>query len=185
MRVEVLSAAVVCTWIVLALCLVLLATTMKSVAKLQSLLQKPVLLSVGSRAPYFIAQSPDTSRVTLNNYLGTETVFVFIDFQCVVCRQELPEITAFHAGRKTQFVIVTEQFTTIIASVVNELVQNKLPVIIAPRLTNDFVRNYNPHGLSPYFCMVDANGLIAASGYIGKEEWKKNKLRWQAESFVG
>lgn len=61
-------------------------------------------------------------------------------------------------------------------------VQIDLPLLVAPRNTSDFLITYNPRGLTPYFCYIDAEGIVQTREHVGGPEWLRLKQRWEGAS---
>lgn len=54
-----------------------------------------------------------------------------------------------------------------------------LPVLVAPYNDSHFLVDYNPQGIFPFFCLIDAQGLVQAHAPLGKQEWAKLKRSWE------
>jgi hypothetical protein len=59
-----------------------------------------------------------------------------------------------------------------------------VPVLAAPPSRSTMTVDYNPPGLLPYFCLVDEQGLVAARGPAGGEEWNRLVETWRSADAV-
>jgi peroxiredoxin len=139
-------------------------------------------LKPGELGPDFIAQKLNGDTVTLNSYKGRSVAFLFISPSCSPCRDALPSYellrpVALRAGVEMVLVSTadaagTQQFS--------EEFDIRLPVLIAPRQTNPFARDYKTHG-TPSYCVIDPDGKVVSAGYPSMEwgEWKALTDSWQ------
>lgn len=58
-------------------------------------------------------------------------------------------------------------------------VEVDFPILVDPQFRSGFVWAYNPRGMFPYFCLIDAQGIVQARGPFGAgEEWSRLQREW-------
>ncbi|WP_236602069.1 hypothetical protein [Ktedonobacter sp. SOSP1-52] len=57
-----------------------------------------------------------------------------------------------------------------------------MPILVAPRLSTSLVMTYNPRGLTPYYCLLDAKGIVQSRGPVGMGDWPTLEHEWQSTS---
>jgi signal peptidase I len=123
-------------------------------------------LLAGQDAPPFAAQTLHDEVVTLDNYKGRAVIFLFIA-PSDHCRQVIPIYAAL--APKAAEVGITMVFVSSTGiqptrPFVEEL-HISLPVLIAPRASNSFLREYNISG-TPAYCSVNEQGRIQSAGFL-------------------
>ena len=143
---------------------------------------------VGTRAPDFSAKMLTGEYVNLKNFLGQSTLFIFFSNECFRCRKEMPMLIKLARTAKARanvnFVLVSEVG---VAETVRwrdwlldeDKVDIDLPFVIAPPNLFDFFDVYNPRVITPYYCLVDEQGIIIARNPIGDNEWETLKQDWE------
>jgi thiol-disulfide isomerase/thioredoxin len=147
-------------------------------------------LSVGEPAPDFSARTLAGNRsVRLKSYAGQSVAFIFVSPHCGTCRRKMPLLTTLSAQAKeragVEFVLVSdskaaETFNWINAIHEEDGVEINIPVLIAPHAQSDFLPTYNPRGVSPYYCLIDGQGIVQARDPLGMGEWPKLQREWEA-----
>jgi peroxiredoxin len=137
--------------------------------------RKIIDLKVGDHAPDFTAETLNGETVTLTSFAGYKTVFIFISTHCEPCEKLLPHIKplkdkAISAGVKLVLVSAAEVEA---ARAYAEEEAINLPVLVAPRNTNTFIKDYKVNA-TPAFCFITAQGSIYKAGapYLEGETWK-------------
>lgn len=132
-------------------------------------------LRQGQIAPDFTAQTLSEESVTLQDYAGHPTAFVFISTRCSHCEKLLPELESLgpHAMRAgINLVLVSDNQREEIQDYARRN-NIHLPVLIAPRSENPFFQNYQVKG-TPFYCYIDQQGKVQSAGHphITEGAWK-------------
>lgn len=131
--------------------------------------EKPPL-QAGEAAPEFEATTLSGQKVTLSDFLGKITMFIFISSQCPACAEKVVYVNSLLAKQnlsfKPTFVSMDDMETA--RSFIRELGVN-VPVIVAPETNNPFKKDYNIDS-TPTYCTIDENGRVKSSGYGVNEE---------------
>lgn len=144
-----------------------------------------VVLVVGQDAPSFTAQSLSGEKVTLATYSKRAVIFVFFapsDF----CREALSECASLVS--KAAAAGITMVFVSSTGIQPTRPFVDKLfieaTVLVAPRLSNSFLHDYNISGI-PAYCLVNTQGKVQSVGGIGKgwSEWKTLVESWTRSEF--
>lgn len=144
-------------------------------------------LAIGSKAPAFAAKALDGGYVGLEDFLGKSTLFIFFSNNCFRCRKEMPEIVSLSKAAisraNVSFVMVSKVGATETITWKNWLLEEDkvnidLPFILSPYEQFDFFDMYNPRGITPYYCLIDDEGIIRARNPIGDDEWEAFKRDW-------
>lgn len=149
-------------------------------------------LEIGSEAPDFMARTLAGQPMSNQRLAGRAVAFVFLSPTCDHCRDTLPVLNEIGplAGRAgVQVVIVTDtgplRTRTWLDTVFEEDgVRVQLPVLVAPPSRSMMAFDYNPPGVLPYFCLVGADGLIAARGTVNGPDWTAQVETWRAPDAV-
>jgi len=135
-------------------------------------------LEIGQQAPTFRARTLDGKRVTERSYSGRAVAYVFLSPNCDGCRATFPQLQAFYPAAKaqgTEIVVVTDtgvkQTTNWLETFRVAGTQVVTPIVVAPIRESNFVSTYNGPSFFPYYCFVNADGIVAVRGIIGKEPW--------------
>lgn len=144
-------------------------------------------LSVGERAPDFSAKELSGKLVSLASYTGHPVAFFFVSPHCGRCRREIPTLMKLSITAKAragvEFFLVSDASTAETHDWITTLreedgVEVNLPVLIAPRTNSDFLKTYDPRGLTPYYCFLDEQGIVQARGPLGMGEWPRLEKEW-------
>lgn len=138
----------------------------------------------GQPAPDFTAQTLKGETLSLADYAGRSVALLVVSPACRPCREALPRYEALgpiaqHAG--TELVLVSAEDLEQTRRFVEEF-RIQLPVIVASRHDNPFVKDYNFSG-TPAYCIVDSQGIVISSGWPAFEwgEWKQHVDLWTSE----
>jgi hypothetical protein len=145
-------------------------------------------LEVGHRAPDFAAVNLDGDPVKSPDYSGQRVAFIFVSPFCASCRDEIPEIVRLAPmamrNARVQFVFVTDAtarenrvWLDTIRS--EDGVDITIPVLAAPSQNSSFFEQYNPGGMLPYFCLLDADGVVEARSLLVDRAWTVQKRAWE------
>jgi len=127
-------------------------------------------LKVGQKAPDFSAQNIQGKTVTLAEYAGKSTAFVFVSPHCNPCREELSHLRELSPKARefgTELVLVSDEGEETTRPFVDGTVDG-LTVLVAPRDRNTLFRDYKVPG-TPSFYLLDVQGKVQATG-IGVDE---------------
>lgn len=122
-------------------------------------------LKVGQPAPDFTAQTLNGETVTLATYAWRPVAFVFVSPDCKPCREELPRLEGLRPKAEqsgVELVLVSdadEDRTQLLA----DEAKVTLPILVAPRGSNSFFRDYRVNG-TPSYCLIDARGKVRSAG---------------------
>jgi peroxiredoxin len=137
-------------------------------------------LEFGQPAPSFSAITLDGSQVSLTSYAGRNVAFVFTSPNCSPCREKMPTLNALQPKAKragVEIVLVSDSDQVQTEKFSNEF-NTSLPILIAPRTDNPFMTDYKAPG-TPFFCLVNADGNVQATGFLD-DEWEKLTKTWEA-----
>ncbi|HEX8600791.1 MAG TPA: redoxin domain-containing protein [Chloroflexia bacterium] len=143
----------------------------------------PLGLKVGDKAPDFVAQTLTGGTVTLSQFAGRPTAFLFIQPDCQPCREGLPEYISLHATARdagAELVLVSIASAEYTREFVDEN-QVGLPVLVAHRNDSSFAEDYKMRG-TPSYTYIDAQGRIESVGRPNKNtrEWQAVIRSWEA-----
>jgi thiol-disulfide isomerase/thioredoxin len=137
-------------------------------------------------APPFVAfllAGNEQHPVSLAQYHGVPTLFLFLSTSCAHCRILLPEMERVgHAllrrGGKVAYVFAEE------AEGVAAYAQRfslSLPILLAPRQVSAFIQTYNRAGGTPAFVAVSREGIVTHEGVVNphSEGWRTLVTEWQ------
>lgn len=148
-------------------------------------------IPLGKPAPDFKAKTIAGKTVRLEDFAGRPVAFAFVSPACGSCRKEVPNlvklgaVAARHSG--LEVVLVSDHPTAATHEWIRSIgeedkVRVDLRTLVAPRTSTNFLATYNPRGVTPSFCYVDANGVVRARGPIGIGEWPRLKQQWEGSS---
>jgi len=142
--------------------------------------KKPLL---GRHAPAFTAFTLDQQRVTHADYLGKETLFLFLGTTCPHCRNVLPEIERVGArllSRGGSVACVFAADAKDARAYASELGLT-LPILLAPKQESSFSEDYNRSGGVPAFVAVNSEGIVTHEGVVNRrqEAWRAFVNEWQ------
>jgi thiol-disulfide isomerase/thioredoxin len=188
------AAFAIATWLVL---LLNLALTLRSVQYLRSRQRAERLdvlreslpeLELGAPAPDFHTRDFEGHLVRLADYRDRETAFVFVSPHCGSCARELPDLVRLaskaRASASAELVLVSDSSTPETQVWLSAIAEQHPEVsgarlLIAAGSRSDFLALYNPRGLTPYFCHLDAEGRVTARGGLRSPYWAAIVKRWE------
>ena len=150
-------------------------------------------LPINSAAPDFKAKTIEGEVVRLATYLGRSVVFIFVSPHCSSCRKKMPRFVRLSTMAKertsVEFILVSDSSTQETYSWINTMheedgVLMNIPVLVAPRNVSEFLTTYNPRGLSPYYCLINEEGIVLARGPVDMGEWLKLQQEWEGTAAV-
>lgn len=146
-------------------------------------------LAVDAPAPEFRARTLTGEQVQLATYTGQAVLFIFVSPHCDSCRLKLPLLTKLKPLAKArsgvEFVLVSassaaETYAWVESIREENKVEVDFPILLDPQMRSGFVWAYNPRGMIPYFCLVDAQGIVQARGLFGTGEWSRFQREWES-----
>lgn len=144
-------------------------------------------LKEGEDAPSFTAHTLGGETVTLSSYTGSTVAFLFISPTCQPCREALPHYESLRpkaAQVGVTLVLVSVGEVALTQALTKEFLIS-LPILLAPRTTNPFMKDYKVDG-TPSYCLVNATGKVQSAGYTNSKEWEMIVESWEAnESLIG
>lgn len=183
--------AVVLANLLLTLRIVRLLRAQEALRRRAMLAEQLPELTVGEVAPAFTARALAGAAVTRESYAGQSVALLFVSPHCGHCRRELPMLHRLaplaREQADVQFVLVSDssaaETQTWLATIrAEDGLDVTLPVVVAPRTLYDLVLLYNPRGLSPYYCLLDAQGRVQARGPLGVGDWPRLQRAWGGAS---
>jgi hypothetical protein len=126
-------------------------------------------LSEKQAAPSFAAQTLSGETVTLVNFSGHATLFLFLTPRAILTyAAQAAQLTV--AG--VALVVVSAAAPEVTRAWIGQL-PSSVPILVAPRTSNPFLDDYHIFG-TPAFCFVNEHSKVEASGLIGPnmEAWK-------------
>jgi len=161
-----------------------LMLTLALIRRLNSLPQTgmPETLRIGQTAPDFTAETLRGETTVLADYAGRAVAFVFVSAHCSPCKEEMPRLEVLCPQARSagvELVLVSDTDVTQTLAMVKQFYLT-LPVLAAPRLTNDFLTDYKVGG-TPFYCWVDAEGKVVATGFLD-QAWRQITEQWEANA---
>ena len=127
-------------------------------------------LLVKQAAPPFIAQTLDSETVTLDNFSGRATLFLFLTPRAIVpYTTQIAELVAVRVA----LVVVSAATPEVTLTWIGKL-PSSVTILVAPRTSNSFLNDYHIFG-TPAFCFVNEHREVEATGLIGPnmEDWRR------------
>lgn len=136
---------------------------------------------VGEKAPDFTATTLTGETVTLADYVGRATIFLFIAPHCQPCHELLKTLSLQARAVSSEPVLVCNAFSEEAEALVREL-NIHLPLLLAPRSENPLFETYQISA-TPSYCSLDEQGVVQAKGIPGPYErhWQKRMESWSKE----
>jgi peroxiredoxin len=176
---HILLISSIALWLVVALNLML---TLALVQRQRTrTVAQPKLLPVGEEAPPFEAETAAGDKVTLDAFdKENELAMVFVSPKCTACITMIPFLNnlrplAERAG--VTLVLVSDSSPNATQTLIAEH-GVALPVLSAPRKTNDFLDAYRRMA-TPIFCLLDRKRKVKATGFLDGE-WHELTAQWIA-----
>lgn len=143
-------------------------------------------LAPGDRAPRFRAITLTGEHFGFDDIAARETALVFLSPHCATCRGAVPGLVKLAKAARdradARIILVSNGSTQESREWLDSIEQSErievdLPVLVA-RDDSDFQENYNPRGMSPYYCHVGSDGVVTASGGLHSQGWTNVAKRW-------
>jgi cytochrome c biogenesis protein CcmG/thiol:disulfide interchange protein DsbE len=141
-------------------------------------------LPVGTSAPDFSAKTLEGQNVTLADYIGRPTTFVFVGTHCEPCHALLPRLKplvpqARAAG--TTFVLVSDGEKQETEKMM-QVLEGQVEVILAPRFDHTLFTDYHIN-LTPSYCSLDEKGVITWAGSPDSSDqgWQHLLTAWSQQ----
>jgi thiol-disulfide isomerase/thioredoxin len=143
-------------------------------------------LRMDAPAPAFQARTLEGEPIRLDDFAGHGVALVFVSPSCGPCRAELPVLMELapmaRAAEGVEMLLVSdsglEETRDWIDAVRDEDgVDVDLPVLVAAQ-DSTFLQEYNPNAGVPYFCLIDAGGLVRSRSLLVELEWQHAAQRW-------
>lgn len=126
-------------------------------------------LSVKQVAPPFVAQTLSGETVTLVNFSGRATLFLFLTPRAIeTYATPIAQLTEMAVA----LVVVSAATPEATLARIGHL-PSSVPVLVASRTSNSFLNDYCIFG-TPAFCLVNEHGKVEATGFISPniEDWR-------------
>lgn len=141
---------------------------------LSNVVFQPQELTIGQEIPNFSAFTLSGLQISSNDFSGQELIIIFFSPFCAMCKSEINQLVDLHSNMVRQVKILL--VTTMRVQDVEPIVKSwgiRFEVVVAPKRKSNFVNNYNPRGILPYFCHISHTGKIIKRGpMVGNIEWK-------------
>lgn len=144
-------------------------------------------LPTGTPAPDFSAQTLEGKKVTLADYAGHATTFIFVASFCEPCHEILPSLQKLAAQARaagTTLALVNDGNQQETEEMMRT-VGGQVEVLIAPRHENSFFTNYHI-AMTPSYCSLDERGTIVRTGHPGSTDqgWQQLLMAWSQQASV-
>ncbi len=142
-------------------------------------------LPTGRLAPDFSAQTLEGKKVTLADYAGHPTTFVFVASYCEPCHEILPSLKTLAPQARaagTTLVLVNDGSQQETEEIMRT-VDGQVEVLLAPRHEHSFFTNYHI-AMTPSYCSLDERGMIVRTGHPGLEDqgWQHLLMVWSQQA---
>lgn len=136
---------------------------------------------VGEKAPDFTATTLTGETVTLTDYAGHATTFLFVAPQCQPCHELIKTLSLQAREVSSELALVCNGSRQEAETLAREL-DIHLPLLLAPRSENPFFESYKISA-TPSYCSLDEQGVVQAKGIPGPEErhWQNLTEVWSKE----
>ncbi|GEM_PF-4889440 len=141
-------------------------------------------LMVGTPAPFFEAHLLDSTKVTLRDIEGRNVLFLFIAPTCKSCKDALKFVDTVSNIIKEEYDLepigVSEGSMTETRILIKEH-DISMPVFVAPKSENLFTKTYNPKSQTPYYCIIDSEGIVKERGLTVDGRWTQYESIWRSK----
>ena len=143
-------------------------------------------LAPGDRAPHFRTTTLTGEDFGFDDIAARETALIFLSPHCATCRGAVPGLVKLAKAARDRsdadIVLVSNGSTRESREWLDSIEQSEridvdLRVLVA-KDDSDFQERYNPRGMSPYYCHVDSDGIVTASGGLHSPGWANVAKRW-------
>ncbi len=139
---------------------------------------------VKEKAPDFTLTDIDGNNVTLSNYLGKVVLINFFATWCLPCKEEMPELVAFHEKHGNEIIMISidTDVTESIGDIISFMQEYNAEWIFALDTTEEYVMGkYKVIGVPSTF-IVDPKGDIS---YMHLGPVKENELLREMDKAMG
>jgi len=139
---------------------------------------------VREKAPDFTLTDIDGNNFTLSNYLGKVVLINFFATWCLLCKEEMPELVAFHEKRGNEIIMISidTDVTETIGDIKEFMQEYNAECIFALDTSEEYVMGkYKVIGVPSIF-IIDANGDISYD-HLGPV--KENELLREIDKAMG
>jgi len=128
--------------------------------------QRPTGLTAGTQAPPFSLADVNGKTVSLQDFSGQRVLLAFSATACPACQQMYPALRRFHESHPDIALLMISRGSS---EENRRLVQNEGLTFPILAWEDDVVKAYQVPG-TPYFYVVDDQGVIAAQGFANSLE---------------
>lgn len=122
-------------------------------------------------APPFSLKGLDGKQVSLNEFKGKPVLITFWATWCISCKEELPLLEKFLAGKKDQLAVlliaIDGERKRTVQRIVNE---NKVTLPVLLLLKEKVMDHYGVRGWVPLTFLVDQKGILVGK-IVGQRDW--------------
>lgn len=181
---ELLILNIVLIWLVIFFLTLVSLRVTTIVNRIKELSEQRNPLQLGTLAPDFQAKNIKGEKISLRDFENSSVLLVFLTSTCSGCRTAIPILQRYapevKTNANTQIVIVCESGEKAGRELVEEF-SIRIPFLVSPRAKSQFVRIYNPQAITPFFCYIDKNRVLASRGLVGQKEWMQLEAEWQVQ----
>jgi peroxiredoxin len=158
-----------------AVCVLAILTTkcVKTLGEVRRSFEPPATLPIGQPAPDFIAETLEGEPITRTTFQGRSAVYVFVRPKCPACHAVIPVLNGLYERARrmnVELVLVSDGTVAELREMSNEM-PIRPPIIVSATRRASLFRTYNPNDGTPFFCHVDAQGIVRASHFVGGPGW--------------
>lgn len=168
-------------WTIVLLILWLTLASGRQIRLLDKMFAPLAALTVGQMAPNFIAQTLDGETVTRDTFAGREVVFIFVFPSCTICREKIPALNGLYRKAKetgVDLVLVSTGNILDTKAMAGEI-HITLPILLSPPESSSLASQYNPDRVTPFYCFINAYGIVVSSSIVGGSTWNDLQQKWQ------
>jgi thiol-disulfide isomerase/thioredoxin len=122
-------------------------------------------------APAFSLKSLDGGQVSLGDFKGKPVLITFWATWCDSCKEELPMLEEFSAGKRDQLTILLIAIDGERKGAAQKIVsQNKITLPVLLLLKEKVMDQYGVRGWIPLTFLVDQQGMLAGK-IVGERDW--------------
>jgi peroxiredoxin len=122
-------------------------------------------------APAFSLRSLNGGQVSLSGFKGKPVLITFWATWCTSCKEELPALEKFSAGKRDQLTILLIAIDGERKGAVQKIVsQNKITLPVLLLLKEKVMDQYGVRGWIPLTFLVDQEGMLVGK-IVGERDW--------------
>ena len=175
---------IVALWIVLLFVLLLVLMLIRNANQNnpQNKFDDVETLTIGEKAPDFSAISIDGIEMTLLDFIGKETVFIFMKLSCTPCIERISEIEAVrkdaeNANVNLVYVCDGEGDKSSTDAIFEGIDLQKATILLIDKKNNSMMKDYKVPA-TPFFCYLDKNGIVEDTWFLD-QRWENIVKNWQ------